>query len=60
VVAFREDGHAVDVRLLESAGEGAGVELAGHIGNVGRGVKIEVDLTLANGDGLGDHAIGED
>ncbi len=40
MVAFCEDRHAVDARAFDGRGEGAGIELDAHVGDVRRGVKI--------------------
>ena len=48
VVALGGEGDAVDVGVGERAGEGVGVELARHVGDERRGVKIQVDLPLVS------------
>jgi hypothetical protein len=44
VVALGEDVDAVDVRVGHRRGEGCGVEVDCHVGDVARRVEVEVDL----------------
>ena len=46
VVALGGEGDAVDVGVGQRAGEGVGVELARHVRDERRGVKVQVDLPL--------------
>ena len=44
VVALGEAGDAVDVGVAHGEREGAGVEVARDVGDVGAGVEVKVDL----------------
>ena len=46
MVAFSKASHAVDVRPLHRGSKVPGIKITAHIGNVGRSMKIQVDLSL--------------
>ena len=47
VMTLGKDGHAVDMRSNHGLGESFGIPLREGIGNMWRGVKIEMNLTAA-------------